>query len=161
FLAPSADAVLAALRAGIRVPAVARKHDILHVHGEAAAAICLPSVALRPSVVTLHGLHLLRRLSGARRGIAASTLRVVVRAASVTICVSHAEREDVVAAVGAKEGRRLTVIHNGIEIAQAPTASERAAVRDGLGLAPEQIVGVFAGSLDRRKDPLVAAHAAA
>jgi glycosyltransferase involved in cell wall biosynthesis len=116
---------------------------------------------LCPSVVTLHGLHLLRRLSGARRAIAASSLRLIVRAASMTICVSHAEREDVVAAVGAKEGRRVTVIHNGIDIAQAPTATERAAVRAALGLAPEQIVAVFAGSLDRRKDPLVAARAAA
>src|SRR5580765_7689186 len=69
FLAPSAraaDALRSLPRSGIAVQLDARKHDVVHVHGEVAGAICLPSLALRPSVVTLHGLHLLRRVTGIR-----------------------------------------------------------------------------------------------
>src|SRR5207247_113709 len=59
-----------------------RSHDLLHVHGEGAAALLLPLLAARRSVVTLHGLHLLRRVEGWQRQVAALSLRAVVRAAN-------------------------------------------------------------------------------
>ncbi len=58
FLAPSPRPAKA-LRALPRTTlGVFRAADVLHVHGEVAAGICLPVLAARRSVVTLHGLHL-------------------------------------------------------------------------------------------------------
>ena len=71
-----------------------RGHDLVHVHGEITAALFLPLLALRPSVVTLHGLHFLRRADeGVPRKAAELNLRAVARVADRTICVSNAEHE--------------------------------------------------------------------
>src|SRR5581483_9092975 len=56
---PAAAAVARGLPASIR--SLVRAVDLVHVHGEVAAGLCLPLAALRPSVATLHGLNLLRR----------------------------------------------------------------------------------------------------
>ncbi len=92
YLAPTPrrfDALRALPRTGA---GVLRHADLLHVHGEVAAGICLPALAARRSVVTMHGLHLLRRATGIERGIAVANLRLVLRTANRTICVSEAER---------------------------------------------------------------------
>jgi glycosyltransferase involved in cell wall biosynthesis len=135
-------------------------HDLLHVHGEAAAALCLPALALRPSVVTLHGLHLLRRLQGARRRLAAANLRLVLRAASRTICVSQAEMQDLAATVGAPAARRAVVVLNGVEPARAPDAAERAEARRRFSIPADAVVGAVVGALGEVKDPVTAAQAA-
>jgi glycosyltransferase involved in cell wall biosynthesis len=137
-----------------------RGHDLLHVHGEATAGLFLPLLAARPSVVTLHGLHLLRRSSGLGRRAAALNLGAVVRAASRTICVSNTERDELARAVGAPALRRVVVVHNGVRVAPPATDVERAAVRTELGLDPTEPVAIWVGSLDERRDPLLAVRAA-
>jgi glycosyltransferase involved in cell wall biosynthesis len=137
-----------------------RGHDLLHVHGEATAALFLPLLAARPSVVTLHGLHLFRRSSGARRRAAALNVRAIVRAASRTICVSNAERDELASVVGDSARPRVAVVHNGVHVAPPATGAERAAVRTELGLDPTEPVAIWVGSLDERRDPLVAVRAA-
>lgn len=164
YLARSPDATSPGAWARLpgRVPAVARaarRHDLVHVHGEVAAELCLPVVAAVPSVVTLHGLHLLRRTRGARRRAAAVGLRLVVAAADRTICVSRAEHDDVVAVVGDRGARRLRVVLNGVELPAAVEEDERARTRAELGIPSSALVGVYVGGLDRHKDPLVPARA--
>jgi L-malate glycosyltransferase len=122
--------------------------------------ICLPSLATRPSVVTLHGLHLLRRLDGAAGFAAKANLRLILRAASRTICVSDDERADVLRAVGSSAEGRLVVIHNGVAPISPPHPDERAAARSALHLDESLVVGAWLGSLDARKDPLIAVRAA-
>ncbi len=125
-----------------------RAHDLLHVHGEGAAALLLPLLAARRSVVTLHGLHLLRRVNGWKRQVAALNLQAVVRAANRTICVSHAEHEALAAVVGA---RRLVVIHNGVRVsAETPPAH----------VDLPRPIGIWVGSLDERRDPVAVVRAA-
>lgn len=159
---PSPRAALRVLpRSGFGVARAARSHDLLHVHGEVASAICLPLLAVRRSVVTLHGLHLLRRADGAALRVARANLRLVVAAAGRTICVSEAERVDALDVIGARAGRRLVVIHNGVDPLEPASAEERAAARAELGIAPGTTVGVYLGSLDEHKDPLAAARATA
>jgi glycosyltransferase involved in cell wall biosynthesis len=138
----------------------ARGHDLLHLHGEVAGGLCLPLLATRASVVTLHGLHLIRRLSGLRRSAAALNLRAIVRAARHTICVSDAERAELTAVVGYSAARRAVVIHNGVQLPKATSNAERVEIRKELGLAESEPVGIWVGSLDERKDPLVALRAA-
>jgi len=128
----------------------------LHVHGEVAGGLCLPLLGARTSVVTLHGLHLLRRLSGPRRRAAAHSLRLIVRASDRTICVSTAEHDSLLAAGVAEQ--RTVVVHNGVKL---PTSeAERAKVRTELGISESDPVGIWIGSLDERKDPLAAVRAA-
>jgi glycosyltransferase involved in cell wall biosynthesis len=137
-----------------------RRHDIVHVHGEGASALCLPHLALRPSVVTLHGLHLLRRLDDARRHAAALNLKAVVRTADRTICVSGSEYEELHAVVGGIAAQRAVVIHNGARLVDAPNDAAREEVRSELDIAASETVGIWVGALDERRDPMTVVRAA-
>ena len=158
FVAPGPTPSPRALIGALRAQVASRRYDLLHAHGEVASGLCLPSLALQPSVVTINGLHLVRRLTGWKRSVAEANLRLIVRAASATICVGHAELADVRAVVG--NSKRLALVHNGVDASALPTADDRAAVRTELGLRPTDVVGVYLAALDPHKEPLVAAHAA-
>ena len=138
----------------------AREHDLLHVHGEGASGACLALLARRPSVVTLHGLHLLRRMNGWRRPLAATNLRLIVRAANRTICVSEAECSNLREAVGTRPVGRVCVVHNGVRLPAPQNGDQRARVRGELGLAESDPVAIWVGSLDERRDPVAVAQAA-
>jgi glycosyltransferase involved in cell wall biosynthesis len=125
----------------------ARGHDLVHVHGEVTGTLFLPLLALRPSVVTLHGLHFLRRLQGPARAIGELNLRALVRAAGRTICVSHAEHEVVADVV---RSSKTVVVHNGVEMHDVEPAQ----------LDMPSPVGIWVGSLDERRDPLCVVLAA-
>jgi glycosyltransferase involved in cell wall biosynthesis len=137
-----------------------RGHDLVHVHGEVASGLCLPLLATRPSVATLHGLHLVRRSRGVRRTAAELNLRAVLRAADSTICVSEAEYSELVRVLGSNAARTTVVVRNGVRIPAPPSEGERAAVREELGIASQEAVAIWVGSLDERKDPLTAVRAA-
>lgn len=138
----------------------AGSYDLLHVHGEVAAGLCLPRLWFGRSIVTLHGLHLVRRLHGARLRLAVLNLRAMVRVADRTICVSQTEYDELARLAGAAATRRAVVIRNGVRIPPAPTEQERASIRKELGLAAEELVAIWVGSLDERSDPLTAVRAA-
>ena len=135
-------------------------HDLLHVHGEGAAGLFLPLLAAKRSVVTLHGLHLLRRVDGIRRGAAVLNVRAILRAASRTICVSNAERAQLAAVVRDAGMLRAVVVHNGVRILSEPSGDERARARQELGLTESENVGIWVSSLDERRDPLAVVRAA-
>lgn len=137
-----------------------RGYDLVHVHGEATAALLLPLLAARPSVVTLHGLHLLRRVEGFRRHAATLNLHAIVRTAGRTICVSNAERAELASAVGDGALGQVRVIHNGAKIAGRASETERAAVREELGIPETSSLAIWVGSLDERRDPFVVIRAA-
>lgn len=138
----------------------AGRYDLLHVHGEVVAGLCLPRLARGQSIVTLHGLNLARRVTGLRRRIAVLNLHAIMRAANRTICVSQAEQVELVRLVGAARARRAVVIPNGVYGSGQPDESLRAAVREELGIAAEVPVAIWVGSLHERKDPLTAISAA-
>lgn len=163
FMAPSprpADALPLLVRTGVSVHAAARKHDVIHVQGEVASLLCLPSLAVRPSVVTFNGLNLLRRLTGPRRLAAQANMRLIVRAASRTICVAESEHEEVIGVVGRDALHRLTLIRNSVEPATPPSPAERIAARAAFDLSESTTVGVWLAGLDEVKDPTVPVRAA-
>jgi glycosyltransferase involved in cell wall biosynthesis len=138
-----------------------RGHDLIHVHGEGAAALLLPFIALNCSVVTLHGLHLLRRATGALRTAATLNVRTLLRAADRTICVSAAEQAVLADAAGTVlTKRKSTVVHNGTRVPASTTPAERERARAELGLSDSETVGIWVGSLDERRDPLSVVRAA-
>lgn len=157
YVAPSHRPSPSALSGALRAQVSSSRFDLVHVHGEVAGGLCLPALALRPSVVTINGLHLARRLHGWSRSVAETNLRMVTRAASATICVGDAELAEVRAMVGDSE--RVVLVRNGIDPVPTPTPDERATLRLDLGLQPTDVVGVFLAALDPHKEPLLAAHA--
>lgn len=131
----------------------ARAVDVVHVHGEIAGIIALPWLIARPSVVTLHGLHLMRRLTpGPPARLARGNLLVIISAAGRTICVSQAERDEL-DWLPERARRKLAVVLNGIALPPPPAVEERTAVRRELGLADDQIAVLYAGQMEERKDP--------
>jgi glycosyltransferase involved in cell wall biosynthesis len=144
----------------VRAHRAARSHDIVHVHGEVASVLMLPALAAKPSVVTTHGLHLLRRMTGLRRLMARAALAAIVRAASRTICTSQEEYDEILTAAGAWTGERMTVIRNGVAIPDAVSTDERIRARLELRLGSSVIAAAWIGSLDARKDPLTPLRAA-
>ena len=161
YVAPKRKPGVGDLVAGVLdLRRVLRGYDLLHVHGEGAAGMFLPLLASKRSVITLHGLHLMRRATGVRRRAAELNLRAVVRAADRTICVSAAERDVLKAATGPVGARRTVVVHNGVRVPAETGAPDRARVREQLGLTQSQPVGIWVGSLDERRDPLAVVRAA-
>lgn len=136
----------------------ARRYDLVHVHGEVAAGLCLPAIATVPSVVTLHGLNLLRRSRGLRGLVAKANLRTFVRAARQTICVSRAERNEVLA-VDRRLAGRLALIPNGVSLPPTPTKAERAAARTVLETDEASVIAIWVGALRPPKEPQTAARA--
>jgi L-malate glycosyltransferase len=148
------------LEAAARVPAVARRArrcDLMQVHGDAASIFCLPALRRRPTVLTTHGLSLLRRSSGLRGAFVGRSIRWAVSRSAATICTSAAERDELAQVVGGAD--RLILIPNGIEIPAEFSVHEREDLRRALGLEPSDVAVVWAGALEAHKDPLTFARA--
>jgi glycosyltransferase involved in cell wall biosynthesis len=157
YLAPARKPGPATVARGLAdVAKRVRSADLVHVHGEVTGTLFLPLLAARPSVVTLHGLHLLRRVDGLQRRAAELNLKALVRAANKTICVSHAEH-DVLTSVVGEAARRTAVIHNGVAVARE---QEETDLRRELGLNDSDVAGIWVGSLDERRDPVAVVRAA-
>lgn len=143
------------LGAAAAIPGVRRLAadcDLLHVHGDAAAVLCLPVLGMRPSVITLHGLNWLRRSRGLRRALVGRGLRGAIGRARVTICVSESERQ--LAAATAGQGATLELIRNGVRVPELPGEAEREAIRREIGAEADDLVALYAGQLEPHKDPL-------
>ena len=153
----------AAASLAARWPAVAwaaRGADIVHVHGDTASLLALPLLRVRPSVITTHGLHLLRRVQGPVRAAVVRGLRSGAQAADRVICTSYAERDELAALLPAAAAQRLVVVHNGIELPPRVDPGERGAARAELGLGEDEVAALFLGELHERKAPLDAVAAA-
>jgi glycosyltransferase involved in cell wall biosynthesis len=156
-----ATAALPSLAAGWpRAARAAREADLVHVHGDTATLLAIPALRGRPWVWTTHGLHMLRRARGPRRALVAGGLRRAVRSASASVCTSSAELAELAALVGGRpEAANLERVIVGIEPAAAEPDA-RSSVRAELELGDTTTVCLFAGSLEPRKEPLLAARAA-
>jgi glycosyltransferase involved in cell wall biosynthesis len=139
-----------------RVRQLLRRSDLVHLHGVRAAL--LPVRLGGPVIVTTHGLHALRGTTGAVGSLARAATRAALARADLIVCPSEDERADV-AGLGRRFSRKIEVIANGVEHADAPTREERRAARMRLGLDESVPVLLFLGGLRRQKDPLLAVDA--
>jgi glycosyltransferase involved in cell wall biosynthesis len=161
-LSPTLDplrAGAAIIRALPRGATLARQADIVHVHGEVAAIATVPFLRRGPSVITTHGLHLLRRLGGAQLRAARQAFGAAVGRASRTICTSMTELEELRDLLSRSEPSRLALIRNGVEIPPRDRP-DRDAVRSELGLSEDDVAVLYLGRLEPRKHPLSAVRAA-
>jgi glycosyltransferase involved in cell wall biosynthesis len=132
--------------------------DLIHVHGDAAALACWPVTGRRPTVITLHGSHLLRRSSGFRGAIARAGVRRAFARAREVIAVSESEL-DYARALAPAAAERIELIRNGVPRPQPSGEDELRATREALRLAPGSIVALFVGELSERKQPVQFAEA--
>jgi glycosyltransferase involved in cell wall biosynthesis len=162
YLARGREALPAIPRLVTSVPSVnlaAGRFDIVHVHGEIPGFLCLPALRRRPSLVTLHGLNFVRRSAGLAAKAAAVNLRLLVAAATKVICVSEAERNEIVQIVGEARANKLEHVPLGVEAPPTLSQEERVVARSALGVADELAVAMV-GVLEYPKDPVAAARAA-
>ena len=143
-----------------RVAAATRHADLLHVHGDMAAILSLPMMRARPSVITTHGLHLLRRSEGTQLALARRATRAAISLSRRTICTSEAERDELSEILSSSLRARLVVVPNAPPAPPQAGTPDRAHAREQLDLAPETVVALFIGQLEPRKDPLTAIAAA-
>jgi glycosyltransferase involved in cell wall biosynthesis len=122
--------------------------------------LALPLLRSRPSVVTTHGLHFLRRATGLRRATTVRGLGAVARCAARVLCTSQAEYDELAALLGPARVPRLSVVRNGVDVPAAVAPAERAATRAALGLEEGDVAALFLGELSARKAPLLAVDAA-
>jgi len=142
------------LRRMREVRRLATQADLVHVHGDMAAMLVAPSLRGKPLVITTHGLHRLRRSTHIAGRIVRRRLREAVAASSVTICIARDEREDLASALPASLHDRLVVVPNGVAVAPAADLERRREARESLGLGEAEVVALFVGQLEERKDPL-------
>ena len=121
--------------------------------------LCLPTLARRPSVLSPQGLHLVRRLDGLPKLAANANLRVIVRAATRTICSSHDELAEIGSLVAGPVATKTVVIYNGVELADPLQAARRQALRLELRIPANAAAGAWVAALDEHKDPLTAIRA--
>jgi glycosyltransferase involved in cell wall biosynthesis len=119
-----------------------------------AAKIAVPAVHGRPLVITTHGLHRLRRSQGVAASLVRRRLGAAVEASARTICIAEAEREDLAAVLPGELQSRLVVVPNGVAACKPVEAERRAEARRALGLDDSEVVALFVGQLEVRKDPL-------
>jgi glycosyltransferase involved in cell wall biosynthesis len=142
---------LEALRGARRVRGEAEGADLVHVHGDAAAILCTGLLRARPGVITLHGLHLLRRSRGLRLRLVSRRLRRAVAAARATICTSESELAAAGSLAGSRLAERLVLIENGIDDPGPPSRAMRISERAKLDLGEGEVAVLYAGQLERRK----------
>ena len=136
---------------------VFRGYDLLHIHGEGAAAMFLPLLAARRSI-TLHGLHLVRPRHRRSPQRAELNLRAIIRAASRhDLRLGRRARGAAARSRGAMP--RTVVVHNGVQVMAPDRRSRSFRVRESWG-SDSTPVGIWVGSLDERRDPLSVVRAA-
>jgi glycosyltransferase involved in cell wall biosynthesis len=84
--------------------------------------------------------------------------RALTRAGAV-VCTSAAERAELESFLPSSLGKLHTIL-NGVDQAGPIDASRRTAMRRGLGIDPDTVLGLFVGGLEDLKAPLLAATAA-
>jgi glycosyltransferase involved in cell wall biosynthesis len=133
---------------------LAGETDLVHLHGDMAAMLVAPGLRDRPLVITTHGLHRLRRSTGAVGWLVRRRLRAAVAASEATICLARDERDDLTAALPWSLHDRLVLVPNGVAVAPPADPERRRRAREALGLGEVEVGALFVGQLEERKNPL-------
>jgi glycosyltransferase involved in cell wall biosynthesis len=129
-----------------------RRADLLHVHGTRAGTWSLPLLPMTASVVTLHGLHPLRRPAGhVYRFMAYSLVAALSATADALICVSNSDSRLLHRMPLASSTVR--VVRNGVP-SLLPNEHLRTQTRQDLGIHDGTLVILFVGRMSEAKDPL-------
>jgi glycosyltransferase involved in cell wall biosynthesis len=140
----------------VRVARAIPGHDLVNVHGDTASLACWPLIGRGPTVITLHGCHLLRRSSGPGGAAVRRVARRVFARADAVIATSESEL-DFARAICPRAS--IELIRNGIPALDPPSEPERQRVRAELGLDGDDVAALFVGELAERKQPLQFAEA--
>ena len=128
-------------------------HDLVHIHGDSAALVCLPVLRRRPAVITLNGVHLARRSGGVRGWTVRRGLRSAFERSAGVIAVSESELA-LARSLAPRAAERIAMVHNGVPEREQPSEGDRRATRERLGVGPDAVIALFAAELTERKQPL-------
>lgn len=142
-----------------RVRRLAAGADLVHLHGDMAAMLAARALRSRPLAITSHGLHRLRRSTGLAGLLVRRRLAGAVAASARTICIAADELRDLRAALPPALHDRLALVPNGVALPEPVGAEERRRARRALELDEGEVVALFVGQLEERKDPLGAVAA--
>lgn len=131
--------------------------DVVHILGDMAALLTLSVRIAKPIVISTQGLHLLRRSLGPKRRAVRRFLKKAITRSFCTICSSRAEYAELRAFASPDD---LRIIHNGVTLPTPSSKEERRKLRRELGLNDDEIVVLYLGQLESRKDPFTAVKAA-
>jgi glycosyltransferase involved in cell wall biosynthesis len=134
----------------------ARGADVVQVHGDTAAILAAPLLRARPSLITPQGLHRLRRVGGASAWPVVRGMRFAVGAAARTACSADAERDDLAAILPPHLRERLVVVPNSVPLPPPVDPARRVRTREAIGVGDSDLVALYVGRLESRKDPLSA-----
>lgn len=144
-LARAAREVIRAARRG--------RPAVLHAHGTRAA---IPAAVARritgtPMVVTVHGLHPIRRAAtDRRRFLAALMIRPIYRQADAVVALGYSDAKGIAANRLAPSER----VHVLPPLFVRPRDVARKEAREALGLSRKAVVPLWIGRLETVKDPL-------
>jgi glycosyltransferase involved in cell wall biosynthesis len=136
-----------------RIARAARQRDLVHAHGDVTAVLTTPILRREVSVWHTHGLHFLRRATGLRLRLAVAGIRAAVASTVTTICTSSAERDELAKLLAPELVERLVVVYNGVPLPKETRADERVSVRRELGVGDNEVLCLYVGQLEERKDP--------
>jgi len=125
------------------------KPDVIHAHGVRAAALALTARCHAKRVVTIHGLHSLRRSRGLP-ALLSTALNRAVLGRMRRILVLSASDLDRLLKMGITPGK-TQAIRTSI---RRPAVMERDSARRSLGLAKGAFVVLWLGRFVREKDPI-------
>ena len=131
-----------------------RDYDVVHLHAQVDRYFLVPLLARLGGRRVIQSCTLddgLGRVIGSYRGWRRPVARLLCRTVQEVVAISPRLAEDSCRIVPA---RRVHLIPQGVDAppeAPAPSGEDRAALRARLGLAPNEVVLLFVGSLSRRK----------
>ena len=142
----------------VRAAIIAAAPDVVHAHGSRAAAFArlADPQARRRVVYTVHGIHVDRAGSAARRIVFTGIERLLRprTARFITVCHSDTVKG---ARLGLLTAARAATIHNGIELPQS--AAARGRFRAELGVGPDVPLVLSVGRFHEQKDQETLLHA--
>jgi glycosyltransferase involved in cell wall biosynthesis len=136
-------------RDAFRILGAADRRTIVHAHGLRAAAVAMPAVLIRGArfVITVHGLHAIRR----RHGRTTRTpYRLLLACADRVLVLSESDRTTLVA-LGLVRPARITAVRAAF---RTPRRVDRRPARRELSISESDLVVVWVGRLSREKDPI-------
>jgi glycosyltransferase involved in cell wall biosynthesis len=151
FQAPIASGFSAAHVRALRAALLAEPWDVVHAHGSRAAAFArlADARARRRVVYHLHGVHVDRAGTAARRNVLVAVERTLrARTARfVAVCSADASRA---ARLGVAAPQRTVVVPNGVDV--PPVPATRGRFRAEIGAAPQAPLVLCVGRFHAQKD---------
>ncbi len=137
-------------RRAIRGALRTRQPDLLHAHGVRGAMLSLMARPHCPVVVTVHGLHSIRRARGLARPLVRRLNAAILRRANRVLVLGQSDERTIRDSALARDGAVRMIRHGIVQ----HELVDRAEARQQLGIEVDASVLLWMARFDPQKDPL-------